>query len=218
MVGLMAGWEFEMPKRAKELSAIEVKRLGEGVHAVGGVPGLCLQVGATAARSWILRVIVGTKRREIGLGVYPEVSLAIARTHAAEMKDEIRRGIDPVEQRKAARASLEAAQLRGLTFAVAVDQFLPVKALELSAGKYRDQWRDSLDKYAIPAIGNLLVHDIGLQDILRVLEPIWKEKNVTADKLRRKLNEVLDFCTVKGHRGGPNPARWEGNLSHALGV
>ena len=195
-----------------------MKRKPAGGMSIGGVPGLCLQVGATVARSWILRVIVGRKRREIGLGVYPEVSLAIARAHAAEMKDEIRRGIDPVEQRKAARASLEAAQLRVLTFAVAVDRFLPVKVLELSAGKYRDQWRDSLDKYAIPAIGKLLVHDIGLQDILRVLEPIWKEKNVTADKLRRKLNEVLDFCTVKGHRGGPNPARWEGNLSHALGV
>jgi integrase len=105
----------------------------------------------------------------------------------------------------------------GISFAFAVDRYLPVKALELAAGKYRDQWRDSIDKYAIPVIGNMLVHDIGLEDILRVLEPIWSEKNVTADKLRRKLNEVLDFCTVKGHRSGPNPARWEGNLSHALG-
>lgn len=206
-----------MPKRAKELTAIEVKRLGEGVHAVGGVPGLCLQVSGSAAKSWILRVMVGDKRREIGLGVYPEVSLAMARAQAAAMKDGIRNGIDPVERRKEARASLAAAQKRGLTFAAAVDLFLPVKAQELSEGKYRDQWRDSLDKYAIPVIGAMLVHDIELSDILRVLEPIWTEKNVTADKLRRKLNEILDFCTVKGHRSGPNPARWEGNLSLVLG-
>ena len=67
-----------MPKRAKELGAIDVKRLGEGVHAVGGVPGLCLQVKGTNAKSWILRVTTGAKRREVGLGVYPEVSLANA--------------------------------------------------------------------------------------------------------------------------------------------
>lgn len=203
--------------RAKELSAIEVKRLGEGVHAVGGVPGLCLQVSSSSARSWLLRVVVGTKRREIGLGVYPEVSLALARSLAAEMKQQIKQGIDPVEQRKVARASLEAAQQRGLTFRAAVDLFVPIKASELAEGKYRDHWRDSLDKYAIPKIGGMLVSDITLQDVLRVLEPIWTEKYVTADKLRRKLNEILDFCTVKGHRNGANPARWEGNLSHVLG-
>lgn len=206
-----------MPLRAKELSAIEVKRLGEGVHAVGGVPGLCLQVTSPAARSWILRVVVGTKRREIGLGVYPEVSLALARSLATEMKGQIKQGVDPVEQRKVVRASLEAAQQRGLTFKAAVDLFIPIKASELAEGKYRDQWRDSLEKYAIPKIGGMLVNDITLQDVLRVLEPIWAEKYVTADKLRRKLNEILDFCTVKGHRSGANPARWEGNLSHVLG-
>jgi integrase len=205
-----------MPKRAKELAAIEVKRLGEGMHAVGGVPGLCLQVNGATAKSWILRVTVGTKRREIGLGVYPEVGLANARLRAFEVKDEIRRGIDPVERRKEARAAIALDQMRGLTFTAAVELFLPVKAQELAVGKYRDQWRDSLFKYAIPTIGNMRVHDIQVSDILRILEPIWAEKYVTADKLRRKLNEILDFCTVKGYRSGPNPARWEGNLSHAL--
>ena len=206
-----------MPKRAKELTAIEVKRLSLGLHAVGAVPGLYLQVNSATARSWILRVVVGSKRREIGLGVYPEVTLSLARVHAAEMKDQIRRGVDPVENRKVVRAGLEAVQRRGLTFSAALDRYLPVKCLELSAGKYRDQWRDSLDKYAIPIIGKAFVHDIGLPEILNVLEPIWQEKNATADKLRRKLNEILDYCTVKGNRFGPNPARWDGNLAHALG-
>lgn len=206
-----------MPKVARELTPIELKRLGEGLHAVGSVPGLCLQVNAAAGRSWLLRAVVGTKRREIGLGSYPEVSLAAARVRAADLRDQIKRGIDPVVQRRAARSELIAEQKRGLLFADAVTLFLPVKAGELSEGKYREQWRDSIDKYAIPYIGKMLVHDVGLQDILLVLEPIWTTKYVTADKLRRKLNEILDFCTVKGHRTGPNPARWEGNLSHVLG-
>lgn len=205
-----------MPKRAKELSAIAMKRFGQGVHPVGGVAGLYLQVTGGGGRSWVLRAMVGTKRREIGLGAYPEVSLANAREKAAQARNLIRQGVDPIEQRKVSRAELIAAQKRGLLFSKAVDLFAPVKATELSEGKYRDQWRDSLDKYAVPELGQMRVSDITLQDVLRVLEPIWNGKTVTADKLRRKLNEVLDYCTVKGHRSGPNPARWEGNLSLAL--
>lgn len=205
-----------MPRVAKKLSAIELTRLGPGLHAVGGVAGLLLQVSAGSGRSWLLRTVVGTKRREIGLGPYPEIGLAIARQKAAEVKEQIRSGIDPVEQRKANRAELIASQMRGLLFSQAVDMFTPLKMAELSEGKYRAQWRDSIDHYAIPALGQMLVNDITLQDILRVLEPIWTEKTVTADKLRRKLNEILDYATVKGHRTGPNPARWEGNLSMVL--
>lgn len=207
-----------MPKRAKELTAIELKRLKEGVHAVGGVSGLYLQVGPNSARSWLLRVVVGIKRREIGLGSFPEVGLASARLLAAKMKEDIRKGIDPIERRKLARSALEATQRQGLSFGAAIDLYVPIKNRELSEGKYREQWRDSLNKYAVPVIGELRVQDIGLKEILQVLEPIWGDVPVTADKLRRKLNEVLDYCTVKGHRTGPNPARWAGNLEHALGI
>lgn len=207
-----------MPRRARELSAIELKRLAPGVHAVGGVAGLYLQVGSPSAKSWLLRVTVGEKRREIGLGPYPEVGLGQARQLAADMKADIRDGIDPVKQRKEARASLVASQRRGLTFREAVELFVPVKTRELAEGKYRDQWRDSLDKYAMSRLGEMRVHDIALPDILSVLEPHWSTIPVTADKLRRKLNEILDFCTVREYRAGPNPARWDGNLQHALGA
>lgn len=160
--------------------------------------------------------MVGTKRREIGFGANPKVGVALARQKAAEVKDMIRSGVFPVEQRKAARADLVAAQKRCLLFSKAVDMFDPVKAAELAGGKCRDQWRNSLDSYAIPILGKMPVQDIQLQDILLVLEPIWHTKTVTADKLRRKLAEVLDYATVKGHRTGPNPARWQGNLSMVL--
>jgi integrase len=207
-----------MPRRAKELTAIEVKRLKPGVHAVGGVAGLYLQVASPTARSWLLRVVVGTKRREIGLGPYPEIGLAQARQLAGEMKADVRVGIDPVEKRKEARSALEASNRKGLTFRDAVKLYVPIKARELAEGKYRDQWRNSLDKYAMPHLGDIRVHDVTLLDILSVLEPHWSTIPVTADKLRRKLNEILDFCTVRGHRTGLNPARWEGNLEHALGA
>ena len=99
-----------MPKRPKEPSALEIKRLGMGVHAIGRVAGLALQVTGSDAKSWLLRVRVGDKRREIGLGPYPEVSFAKARDGTAEAKEMIRDGIDPIEQRKVARSVLIAEQ------------------------------------------------------------------------------------------------------------
>ena len=86
-----------MPKIAKELSAIEITRLTRpGLYAVGRVTGLQLQVTDRGSRSWVLRVKIGEKRRNIGLGAYPGVTLALAREKAQAMRDVIQSGTDPV--------------------------------------------------------------------------------------------------------------------------
>ncbi len=93
-----------MPRIAKELGPLAVKGLSSaGLHPVGGVAGLMLQVSKTGTRSWLLRVKVGDKRREIGLGAFPGVGVALARQKAQQTRDEIAKGIDPVAQRAAAR-------------------------------------------------------------------------------------------------------------------
>jgi integrase len=211
-----------MPRIAKELSALEVKRLGHPgkgrnvTFAVGGVSGLLLQITPNGGRTWLLRTQVGAKRREIGLGGYPDVTLAMARDRAREAKDRIRQGIDPVEERKAARSALAAAQQRGLSFADAVDRYLAAKLEAFRNSKHRQQWRNTLDRYALPTLGAMLVQDIATQDVLRVLEPIWQEKTETASRLRGRIEAVLSWATVAGHRSGDNPARWAGNLKELL--
>ena len=117
-----------MPRLAKELSPVEIRRLSiPGVHPVGGVSGLLLQVKASGAKSWILRYATGVARtsrsgrpfaarRDLGLGPFPEIGLAEARDRAREAKEKIRQGIDPVAERKIARATLKAAQAKALTF------------------------------------------------------------------------------------------------------
>ena len=96
-----------MPRIAKELGPLAVKGLASaGLHPVGGVAGLMLQVSPTGTRSWLLRVKVGAKRREIGLGAYPGVGVALAREKAQTTRDEITKGIDPVAQRAAARQTI----------------------------------------------------------------------------------------------------------------
>ena len=211
-----------MPRLAKELSALEVKRLGHDgssgnkIVSVGGVQGLVLQVTPSGSKSWLLRAPIGGKRRHIGLGSYPTITLAQARERAREELDKVWQGIDPIEERKVQRLRLKAAQMRGLTFAEAVEKHLASKLTEFRNSKHRDQWRSTLTTYAEPKIGSMLVGDIGVSDVLRVLEPIWQAKTETATRLRGRIEGVLAWATVAGHREGDNPARWKGNLDAIL--
>lgn len=106
-----------MPKLAKELGALAVSKLNQpGLHFVGSVPGLALQVKASSARSWILRLVIGNKRRDMGLGCYPSVSLAHARQKASEAREMVRQGVDPIERQRAALSSLRASLAIQVTF------------------------------------------------------------------------------------------------------
>ena len=206
-----------MPKQARELSALEIKRLTKpGHHAAGGVSGLLLQVTKTGARSWILRTIVGAKRRDIGLGGYPDVTLAQARTNARELKEQIRSGVDPVKQRQAAKAALISANGKLICFADAAHKFLATKRSEFKNAKHAAQWQTTLETYAFPVIGRLTVDSIELPHIVQVLEPIWNNKTETATRLRGRIESVLTWAKVAGYREGENPARWKDNLDAIL--
>lgn len=204
-----------MPKRSKELSAVEVARLREGLHAVGGVPGLYLQVRG-AARSWILRAVIGGKRRDVGLGGYPGVTLAGAREKARQARQTIETGVDPVLAKEAARNALKSAQAASVSFSEAAQRFIDAKSAEWRNGKHRNQWVATLETYAYPVIGDLRVEDVGQQHVLQVLEPIWATKTETASRLRGRIESVLDWASARGFRNGDNPARWRGHLDKLL--
>lgn len=206
-----------MPKKAKEMSALEVGRLKKpGTHAVGGVAGLLLQVVPTGARSWILRTKVGEKRREIGLGAFPDVTLAQAREKAREARQAIAEGRDPVAEKAAARSALIAARGLEITFDEAARKFIESKSSEWSNPRHAGQWQSTLKDYASPSIGSLQVRDVKLGHIIAILEPIWTTKTETASRLRGRIESVLDWATVHGYREGENPARWKGHLDKIL--
>ncbi len=226
-----------MPPRARELTPAQIKNLkhpgGEKPVkvAVGGVAGLHIQIWPSGAKSWVLRtrygdwaetrlsdgtIQRGRKKREIGLGAYPDVLPGAARDKAREAKAKLEAGIDPIAERKATRAALMASARRGMTFSEAWEKFAAQKIKEFSTDKYRQQWRRTVELYALPELGQMAVHDIGLQDVLRVLTPLWDDRNVTAVKVRERVEKVLAWATVNGHREGPNPAAWRGNLDMIL--
>lgn len=206
-----------MPKKAKELTALEVSRLAApGLHAVGGVAGLALQVKDSGARSWSLRVMVGRARREIGLGGFPSVTLAQAREKARRMRDGIEQGADPVDERRSARSALVAAQARALTFKDAAEAFIAAHEAGWKNAKHGQQWRNTLETYAYPVMGSLMVRDVAMPHVLTVLEPIWRGKTETASRLRGRIEKVLDWAKGRGYRTGDNPAAWKGNLDAQL--
>ncbi|MCV2361440.1 integrase arm-type DNA-binding domain-containing protein [Paucibacter sp. TC2R-5] len=208
-----------MPKKAKELSALEVSRLTlPGFYAVGGVSGLHVRIKPTGAKGWMLRVKVGDKRRDIGLGGYSQtgMTLAKAREAALAVRADLAKGVDPVEQKKAARSELIAAQAKELTFKQAAQQYIKAHEVGWRNAKHGQQWRNTLEQYAYPFIGSLMVRDVEMAHVLKVLEPIWQTTTETASRLRGRMEKVLDWAKGRGYRSGDNPAEWKGNLDAQL--
>jgi integrase len=205
-----------MPKQSRELSALEVGRLRrDGFNPVGAVPGLGLQITGVA-RSWILRFSFDGRRPEMGLGGFPEVSLADARNAAREARAKVRAGVNPIEALKPEKRAAAAKLAASKTFSFCAAAFIKAKSPEWANSKHAAQWTSTLRTYAEPVIGALPVQDVSTAHVLEILEPIWLTKTETATRLRSRIENVLDWAIVAKHRDGPNPARWKGHMAVLL--
>jgi integrase len=193
------------------------KQSKPGFYPDGG--GLYLQVTTSGGRSWIFRYRMDGKQREMGLGSVLAVSLAQARKAAAEYRDMVKAGTDPIDAREAKRAELaaERQKARGvLTFDQAAEAHIAAHRHEWRNEKHGGQWVATLKEYASPHFGSIPVNRIDTADILRALTPIWTAKTETATRVRGRIEKVLDWARVAGYREGENPARWRGHLEHSL--
>ena len=205
-----------MPKLAKELQALTVSKLtAPGLHFVGGVQGLALQV-IGGSRAWLLRATIAGRRRDMGLGPYPEVTLAKAHAKAREARELIRQGVDPIQRQQAAQSAMRAAVVEALTFKDCAEKYIKAHRAGWKNAKHAQQWENTLAQHAYPVLGAVLVRDVKLPQVLAVLEPIWTTTNETAVRLRGRIELVLDWATARGLREGTNPARWRGHLDKLL--
>lgn len=225
-----------MPRRARELGALEVKALlkAPGMHAVGGVAGLHLAVSKRPegeaddrppAASWVLRVTIAGRRRDLGLGRYPDVPVADARRRAREDHEAIWSGRDPAKERRTAKAAILADAGRLLTFKQAAQDYLAAHEKSWRNPKHRAAWSHTLETFAYPVIGKLACADIETPHILTVLRPLWgvgegapEPRVETGTRLRQRIEAILDSAKAAGAIKSPweNPARWSGHLNQLL--
>lgn len=189
----------------RRLTDLQIRRsTGPAMLSDGG--GLYLRIRSTKA--WVFLYSADGKRTEMSLGRYPTVSLTRARELAHEARRLRFEGIDPLSARRAGRASTA-------TFGMVADEVIEKRCQGFRNAKHRQQWRNSLETYC-ESIWELPVAKVDTKALVQVLEPIWLLKPETAQRLRGRIEKVIDAATVQGARQGPNPALWKGSLESLL--
>lgn len=216
-----------MPRIVAPLASAKVDKLSRqpGAHAVGGAVGLYLHVMPSVAKepgkpaaSWQLRYTLKTtgRREKLGLGSYPTVKLETARKRAQELAELVALGGDPKAERRTARSAALAEKQAALTFKEAATLCIEKESHAWKNPKSFEQWTNSLETYAFPVLGKMLIEHITMAHVLKALEPIWTTKPETASRVRMRIEKVIAFADARAHRQRPNPARWKHNLDTQL--
>jgi integrase len=205
-----------MARLIQQLTEAKIRTLTDiKLHPDGA--GLYLQIKPGGARSWIYRFTLNGRTRDMGLGALADVSLVKARDKASAARALVNDGIDPIEHTRA-QAIIPAAPKRNSSpnFEEVAESYMADRLKRLRSEVHRHQWRQTLQDYAYPIIGKMPVNEIGTNDVLAVLKPIWESKCETAARLRGRIERIFARATVEGHRTGANPATWRGHLQEAL--
>ncbi len=182
----------------KTLSAAMVRTVQEpGKYHDGGGLGLYLRVEKNGARFWVQRIVIRGKRRELGLGSPPLVSLAKARETALDNRRLARAGGDPLAEKRRTEAVL--------TFEAAARTVHEMHRPSWRNAKHAAQFMATLETYAFPRIGSRKMADVTTADVLAVLTPIWLAKPETARRVRQRIGTVMKWAVAQGWRQD-NPA------------
>ena len=185
----------------------KITTAGRGKYEDGG--GLRLVVAGSGAKKWVLRFTIDGKRREMGLGSFPDVGLAEARDQAAAYRKQAKAGVDPIEAR---RTGIETAP----TFTTYAARYIRAHRRGWKNAKHARQWVRTLKTYARPVMGSKRVDIIVTEDVLKILEPIWTTKTETAKRVQGRVENILDYAAAHQYRDPLNPARWRGHLDKLL--
>jgi integrase len=187
-------------------------------QVVGDGGGLYLQISKTGASSWLFRYMRNGKATAIGLGGYPEISLKAARRKSEVCREQLAHGKDPLGEKRTAQAFVQNEKIKASpkTFDDCASEYIADHRAEWKNEKHAQQWENTLATYASKVIGIKPVADVTVEDIKKILKPIWVEKHETATRVRGRIEAILDWATVHSYRTGDNPARWKGFLEHLL--
>ncbi|MFC0409758.1 tyrosine-type recombinase/integrase [Roseomonas elaeocarpi] len=194
---------------AGKLTALGVKALAAGSRTArfNDGDGLYLRVRAPGRADWVLRYRVATKLRDMGLGPYPEVPLARARELAADARRQRRGGYDPIDARKAAKQAKAA--VHEPTFREVAKIYIANHSPSWRNSKHAAQWKSTLEAYAYPFFGDRRVSKVDREIVLEALRAIWTAKPETANRLRGRIEAILNLASARGWWSGANPADWK---------
>lgn len=204
------GLKAKLAALAKNPPAKRVRIMAGGGLFMEVKPGQAAGTGA-----WLVRLMAGGKRRDMGLGAFPVVGLADARIAAFAARQKAAAGTDPVAERKAARAAL-APEAPAITFKAAALATMEARQGGWSNPKHAAQWLATLEQHAFPKLAARPIGAIDTAAVLDVLRPIWTDIPETASRLRGRMETIMDVARVRGWRQGENPARWKGHLAEEL--
>jgi integrase len=180
------------------------------------VKGLHLWVKSNQSKYWIFRYTIDGNQQNISLGSFPAISIANARLKAQQARELVRDGVSPIAKKRLQQEELVAQATRSITFAEFAMETIESKQVEWSNKKHAAQWEFSLKEYAFPIIGAKQLDAIDMEDILKILTPIWQTKTETATRLRGRLEWIFAAATTRKLRTGMNPALWRGLLQTIL--
>lgn len=192
-----------------KLTARQAATAKPGRHSDGD--GLLLDVSKTGKRSWFLRYQLKGRRRDMKLGSLDDLPLAQARERAGALRALVRRGIDPLEQRLQAEPPSPAIP----TFSTLAAQYIRQHRRGWSNPRHARTWVRSLRTYCKPVFGARPADQIGADEVLQALRPIWHSKTETASRIQQRLERIFDLAVSRGYRPD-NPARWRGGLQNEL--
>ena len=198
-----------MPKLdVKTLDALKPR---ETAYRVSDGGGLLLDVRPTGAKVWLVRLTVHGKRRDMGLGGYPLVSLKTARQEAEKARRLAAEGADPIGQRTAKAAAdkaarTEATEAKARTFKAVALACIKAQSPGWKSSRTAALWEASLARHAFPTLGAMPVAGVDRAAVLRAVEAVWTSRPATARKVLRRIGTVLRFAAAHGWRANDNPA------------
>lgn len=206
-----------MAKITNKLTPQKIKALREPGYYLDGA-GLYLQISKSGSKSWVFKFTRNGKTREMGLGSLLALPPDAARRSADDARLVLASGSDPIEKRKVETAAATLAANSVRTFAECAADYIKAHRDGWKNAKHSTQWTNTLRDYAEPVIGKLSVADVATEHISRILQKdaFWTKKNETANRVRQRIESVLDWAKTMGYRTGENPARWRGHLDNLL--
>ena len=204
---------------ALTVKAVEAKRhpgnRSSAVYFADG-DGLYLRITPSGGKSWAFCYMLNRKSREMGLGPADVISLADARAKIAEYRKLLVNRIDPIDARRTQQVEQALRAAKTISFSECATTYIETHRAGWKNEKHAAQWANTLETYCGSVFGKLPVSAVDTTLVLKALQPIWSEKPETASRLRARIEKVLDWATVRGHRTGDNPARWRGHLDKLL--